>query len=147
MIIHPKTGQIWEHEHGPRGGDEINIIKKGINYGWPEITYGINYSGTIITNKTSAPNMAQPVYYWVPSIAPSGMAFSTSNIYENWKDNLFVGSLKFQYLERLVIKNEKIVKREKILDKIGRVRDVAEGPDGYLYVAVEGKGILKIMPK
>ena len=147
MIIHPKTGQIWEHEHGPRGGDEINIIKKGVNYGWPEITYGINYSGTIITNKTSAPNMAQPIYYWVPSIAPSGMAFSTSNIYENWKDNLFVGSLKFQYLERLVIKNKKIVKREKILDKIGRVRDVAEGPDGYLYVAVEGKGILKIMPK
>ena len=147
MIFHPKTGQIWEHEHGPRGGDEINIIKKGVNYGWPEITYGINYSGTIITKKTSAPNMAQPIYYWVPSIAPSGMAFSTSNIYEDWKDNLFVGSLKFQYLERLVIKNKKIVKREKILDNIGRVRDVAEGPDGYIYVAVEGKGILKIIPK
>ena len=95
---------IFSTEHGPQGGDEINIIKKGDNYGWPEITYGINYSGTIITNKTSAPNMTQPFYYWIPSIAPSGMAFSTSNIYEGWKGNLFVGSLKFQYLERLKCK-------------------------------------------
>ena len=147
MVIHPVTGEIWEHEHGPQGGDEINIIKKGDNYGWPEITYGINYSGTIITNKTSAPNMKQPFYYWIPSIAPSGMAFSTSNIYEGWKGNLFVGSLKFQYLERLVIENEKVIKREKILNNIGRVRNVVEGPDGYLYLGVEGKGIVKILPK
>jgi len=147
MVIHPVTGEIWEHEHGPQGGDEINIIKKGDNYGWPEITYGINYSGTIITNKTSAPNMTQPFYYWIPSIAPSGMAFSTSNIYEGWKGNLFVGSLKFQYLERLVIENEKVTKREKILNNIGRVRNVVEGPDGYLYLGVEGKGIVKIIPK
>jgi glucose/arabinose dehydrogenase len=147
MTIHPETGEIWEHEHGPQGGDEINIIKKGDNYGWPEITYGINYSGTIITNKTSAPNMTQPFYYWIPSIAPSGMAFSTSNIYEGWKGNLFVGSLKFQYLERLVIENEKVVKREKILNNIGRVRNVVEGPDGYLYLGIEGKGIVKIIPK
>ena len=147
MVIHPVTGEIWEHEHGPQGGDEINIIKKGDNYGWPEITYGINYSGTIITNKTSAPNMTQPFYYWIPSIAPSGMAFSTSNIYEGWKGNLFVGSLKFQYLERLVIENEKVIKREKILNNIGRVRNVVEGPDGYLYLGVEGKGIVKILPK
>lgn len=147
MVIHPVTGEIWEHEHGPQGGDEINIIKKGDNYGWPEITYGINYSGTIITNKTSAPNMTQPFYYWIPSIAPSGMAFSTSNIYEGWKGNLFVGSLKFQYLERLVLENEKVIKREKILNNIGRVRNVVEGPDGYLYLGVEGKGIVKILPK
>lgn len=147
MVIHPVTGEIWEHEHGPQGGDEINIIKKGDNYGWPEITYGINYSGTIITNKTSAPNMKQPFYYWIPSIAPSGMAFSTSNIYEGWKGNLFVGSLKFQYLERLIIENEKVIKREKILNNIGRVRNVVEGPDGYLYLGVEGKGIVKILPK
>ena len=147
MVIHPVTGEIWEHEHGPQGGDEINIIKKGDNYGWPEITYGINYSGTIITNKTSAPNMKQPFYYWIPSIAPSGMAFSTSNIYEGWKGNLFVGSLKFQYLERLVIENDKVIKREKILNNIGRVRNVVEGPDGYLYLGVEGKGIVKILPK
>ncbi|MEK9566587.1 MAG: PQQ-dependent sugar dehydrogenase [Flavobacteriaceae bacterium] len=146
MVTHPKTGEIWEHEHGPMGGDEINIIKAGINYGWPTITYGINYSGTPITDKTSLPDMAQPFYYWVPSIGPSGMAFSTSGVYADWTDNLFAGSLKFEYLERLVIEKNKVVKREKVLDKIGRVRDVVEGPDGYLYVSVEGKGILKIIP-
>ncbi len=146
MVTHPKTGEIWEHEHGPKGGDEINIIKPGVNFGWPTITYGINYSGTPITDKTSMPKMAQPFYYWIPSIGPSGMAFSSSGVYPDWTDNLFVGSLKFEYLERLVIENNKIVKREKILDKIGRVRNVVEGPDGYLYVGVEGKGILKIIP-
>jgi glucose/arabinose dehydrogenase len=145
MVTHPKTGEIWEHEHGPKGGDEINIIKPGINYGWPTITYGINYSGTPITDKTSMPNMAQPYYYWVPSIGPSGMAFSSSGVYPDWTDNLFAGSLKFEYLERLVIENNKVVKREKVLDKIGRVRNVVEGPDGYLYLGVEGKGILKIV--
>ena len=147
MTFNPITRQIWENEHGPQGGDEINIIQKGVNYGWPKITYGINYSGTPITNQTSSPDMAQPFYYWVPSIAPSGMAFSTSNIYEGWKNNLFVGSLKFEYLERLIIENNKVVKREKVLDKIGRVRNVVEGPDGFLYIAVEGKGILKIIPE
>ena len=91
--------------------------------------------------------MKQPFYYWTPSIAPCGMAFSTSNIYEGWKGNLFVGSLKFQYLERLVIENDKVIKREKILNNIGRVRNVVEGPDGYLYLGVEGKGIVKILPK
>ena len=146
MTIHPITGEIWENEHGPKGGDEINIIKKGINYGWPEITYGVNYSGTQSTNKTKNPKMAQPFYYWVPSIAPSGMAFSTSGIYKGWKGDLFIGSLKFEYLERLVIKNNKVIKREKVLDKIGRVRNVVEGPDGYLYLGVEGKGIIKIIP-
>jgi glucose/arabinose dehydrogenase len=146
MVVHPKTGAVWENEHGPQGGDEINIIRKGLNFGWPKITYGINYSGTPITDKTALPNMEQPFYYWVPSIGPSGMAFSTSGIYKEWKDDLFVGSLKFEYLERLVIKNDKVVKREKVLDKIGRVRNIVEGPDGYLYLAVEGKGILKIIP-
>ena len=145
MTVHPKTGEIWENEHGPKGGDEINIVQKAKNYGWPEITYGINYSGTSITDKTSMPGMEQPFYYWVPSIAPSGMAFSTSNVYKKWKGNLFVGSLKFKYLERLVIKRGKVVKREKILNDIGRVRNVKEGPDGYLYLGVEGKGILKVV--
>ena len=91
--------------------------------------------------------MEQPIYYWTPSIAPSGMAFSTSSIYEKWKGNLFIGSLKYRYLERLVIKKNKVVEREKVLENIGRVRDVREGPDGYLYIAVEGKGILKIIEK
>ena len=91
--------------------------------------------------------MEQPFYYWVPSIAPSGMTFSTSGIYPEWQDNLFVGSLKFEYLERLVIEGGEVTKREKILDKVGRVRNVKEGPDGYLYIGVEGKGILRIIPK
>ena len=147
MTIHPKTGEVWENEHGPKGGDEINIVQKGKNYGWPLITYGINYSGTSITDKRSMPGMEQPFYYWVPSIAPSGMAFSSSKVYKKWKGNLFVGSLKFKYLERLVIKRGKVVKREKILDDIGRVRNVKEGPDGYLYLGVEGKGILKVIKK
>lgn len=146
MAVHPETGAIWVHEHGPRGGDEINIIESGKNYGWPVITYGINYSGTSITDITEKEDMEQPFYYWLPSIAPSGMAFSTSRVYPNWKGNLFVGSLKFNYLERLVIKNNRVVKREKILDSIGRVRNVEEGPDGYLYLGVEGKGIVKIVP-
>ncbi|MCH1518317.1 MAG: PQQ-dependent sugar dehydrogenase [Flavobacteriaceae bacterium] len=147
MITHPDTGQIWVHEHGPRGGDEINIVKAGKNYGWPLITYGINYSGTPITDSTEKGGMEQPLYYWLPSIAPSGMAFSTSDVYPNWKNNLFVGSLRFEYLERLVLEDNEVIKREKVLDSIGRIRNVEQGPDGYLYIGVEGKGILKIIPK
>ena len=146
MVTHPKTGEIWTHEHGPRGGDEINIIQAGKNYGWPIITYGINYSGTTITEQTEKEGLEQPLYYWLPSIAPSGMAFSSSGIYPDWEGDLFVGSLKFEYLERLEIENNKVIKREKVLDSIGRVRNVEQGPDGYLYVGVEGKGILKIIP-
>lgn len=146
MVTHPKTGEIWTHEHGPRGGDEINIIQAGKNYGWPIITYGINYSGTTITELTEKKGLEQPLYYWLPSIAPSGMAFSSSGIYPDWEGDLFVGSLKFEYLERLEIENNKVIKREKVLDSIGRVRNVEQGPDGYLYVGVEGKGILKIIP-
>lgn len=146
MVTHPITGEIWTHEHGPRGGDEINIIQAGKNYGWPIITYGINYSGTTITELTEKEGLEQPLYYWLPSIAPSGMAFSSSGIYPDWEGDLFVGSLKFEYLERLEIENNKVIKREKVLDSIGRVRNVEQGPDGYLYVGVEGKGILKIIP-
>ena len=147
LIFHYKTGELWEHEHGPKGGDEINILEKGKNFGWPIITYGINYSGTSITDKREMPGMEQPLYYWVPSIAPSGMAFSTSGVYKDWEGDLFVGSLKFKYLERLVMKDKKVIKREKILDEIGRVRNVKEGPDGYLYLGVDGKGILKVILK
>ena len=147
MLKHPKTGKIWVHEHGPRGGDEINIIGAGKNYGWPKITYGINYSGTPITSDRDLPGLEQPFYYWVPSIAPSGMVFSTSENYPKWKDNLLVGSLKFEYLELLVIENNKVTERHKVLEGIGRIRDVKQGPDGLIYIGVEGKGILKIIPK
>jgi len=147
MAKNPLTGAIWVNEHGPRGGDEINIIAKGKNYGWPVISYGINYSGTPFTDITEKEGMEQPFFYWVPSIAPSGMAFITSDIYPEWKGNILVGSLKFSYLERLELKNNKVIKREKLLNEIGRVRNVRQGPDGYIYVAVEGKGIIKIIPK
>ena len=147
LILHPETGAIWDNEHGPRGGDEINIIKKGANFGWPVITYGINYSGTEITDKTAMEGMEQPIHYWVPSIAPSGMAFVTSEKYAGWKGSLLVGSLAFQYLERLEMDGNKVVSREKLLDGLGRVRDVREGPDGLIYVAIEGKGIYKLIPK
>lgn len=147
MALHPTSGKIWVHEHGPKGGDEINKIEKGKNYGWPVITYGKNYSGTSITDLTAAPGMEQPIHYWVPSIAPCGMTFVTSDKYPDWKGDLLVGSLKFGYLERLIFKGEKVSRREKLFDGIGRVRNVRQAPDGYLYVAVEGNGIFKIVPK
>ena len=146
MICHPDTGEIWVHEHGPRGGDEINRIKKGKNFGWPLISYGINYSGTSFTDDTYLPGMEQPLFYWVPSIAPSGMAYVTSDVYKDWKNNLLIGSLKFEYLERLVLDNNKVVKREKLLEGMGRVRNVRQGPDGYIYASLESIGILKIVP-
>ncbi|WMI64424.1 PQQ-dependent sugar dehydrogenase [Aestuariibaculum sp. YM273] len=147
MTKHTETGAIWTHEHGPQGGDEINIIEKGKNYGWPVISYGINYSGTSFTDITEKEGMEQPLFYWVPSIAPSGMTFVYSDKYPNWKGNLLVGSLKFQYLERLILENNKVIKREKLFESIGRVRDVRQAPDGYIYLSVEGKGIFKIVPK
>ena len=146
MARHPGTGEIWVHEHGPRGGDEINIIRKGANYGWPVITYGINYSGTPITDETAREGMEQPIHYWVPSIAPSGMAFITSDTYPEWKGHLLVGSLSFQYLELLELSGDRVANRIKLLPDIGRVRNVRQGPDGYIYVAVEGKGIYRLVP-
>ena len=146
MTKHPQTGAIWIHEHGPKGGDEINIVQKGANYGWPVITYGINYSGTPITDMTQMEGMTQPIHYWVPSIAPSGMTFVTSDKYPDWKGNLLVGSLAFQYLERLELDGNTVTYREKLMEDIGRVRNVIQGPDGFIYVAVEGKGIYKLVP-
>ncbi len=146
MTKHPQTGLIWVHEHGPQGGDEINIIQKGKNYGWPLITYGIDYDGTSISEKTALPGMEQPFYYWIPSIAPSGMAFVTSDKYHQWKGNLLVGSLVFQYVERLTLEANRVTHREKLFPDVGRVRNVCQAPDGYIYIAVEGKGIFKIIP-
>ncbi|GAB5565029.1 MAG: aldose sugar dehydrogenase YliI [Winogradskyella sp.] len=145
MTLHPKTGEIWTHEHGPKGGDEINIIKAGKNYGWPVISYGINYSGTKFTEITEKEGMEQPLHYWDPSIAPSGMAFINSNKYGAWKDNLLVGSLKFQYLDMCTLKDNKVVKEERLLDGIGRVRCIEQGPNGYIYVGVENLGIVKLL--
>ncbi|WP_299129286.1 PQQ-dependent sugar dehydrogenase [uncultured Winogradskyella sp.] len=147
MVLHPKTEEIWTHEHGPRGGDEINIIKKGKNYGWPIISYGINYSGTTFTELTEKEGMEQPLHYWTPSIAPSGMAFINSTKYGNWQGNLLVGSLKFQYLDMCTLKDNTIIKEERLLDGLGRVRSIEQGPDGYIYVGIENLGIVKLIRK
>ncbi|XCF05992.1 PQQ-dependent sugar dehydrogenase [Tamlana crocina] len=147
MVKNPFTGNIWVNEHGPKGGDEINIIEKGKNYGWPVISYGVNYSGTKFTEITEKEGMEQPLFYWVPSIAPSGMAIVSSDKYPDWKGNVLVGALKFEYLERLVVENNKVTQREKLFEGIGRLRNVIQAPDGFIYIAVEGKGIFKIVPK
>lgn len=145
MMKHPESGEIWLHEHGPQGGDEINVIKKGANYGWPEVTYGINYSGTSITDETSGPDFEDPIHYWDPSIAPSGMALVTSDKYPGLRGNLLVGSLKFQHLEHLVLDGKEVKNREKLLENIGRVRNVKQGPDGFIYLSIEATGIVKLI--
>jgi glucose/arabinose dehydrogenase len=149
LVMHPETGRIWEHEHGPKGGDEINLIEKGKNYGWPVISYGINYSGTTFTDITEKEGMEQPLHYYKPSIAPCGMAFVDSDVYPDWKNNLLIGSLSFRYLERVVLNGTQVIYQEKLLEELdSRVRDVRIGPDGYIYVAVEEPGrIIKLIPK
>jgi len=148
LVMHPETGVLWEHEHGPQGGDELNIIEKGKNYGWPLITFGIDYDNSIISKDTARVGMEQPIIYWKPSIAPCGMDFITSDKYKGWKGDLLVGSLKFNYLQHLTVRGNKITKREIILEKIGRVRDIRQGPDGYIYVVVEDSGkIVRVRPK
>lgn len=148
MTLHPETGALWEGEHGPQGGDEINILEAGNNNGWPVISYGINYDGTTFTDLTALAGMEQPVYYWTPSIAPCGMTFVSSDYYGNWKNDLFVSSLKFEYLHRLQMNGNEVVGHETLLDGIGRVRDAEMGIDGYLYVAVEGPGrLIRLVPE
>lgn len=147
MIYNPETNEIWVHEHGPKGGDEINVVQKGANFGWPEVTFGENYDGTTITDQTTGPEYTSPIYYWLPSIAPSGFAFVTSDKYPELKGDLLVGSLKFQYVEHLSLDGKTVTARVKLLEGIGRVRDIVEAPDGFIYVSVENKGIVKIIPK
>jgi glucose/arabinose dehydrogenase len=148
MAIHPITGKIWTHEHGPMGGDEINVIESGTNYGWPETTYGKNYNGTTITEFTSKSGMADPLHYWDPSIAPCGMSFVMGDKFSAWDGNLLVGSLKFRYVARLELDGEKVVHEEKLLEGLGRVRAIAQGPDGYIYVSTEGPGmVVRIVPE
>jgi glucose/arabinose dehydrogenase len=139
MALHPFSGDIWTHEHGPQGGDEINIMKPGVNYGWPVITYGVNYGiGTKIGEGTHKKGMAQPIHTWVPSIAPSGMTFYTGDKFPRWKGHLFVGSLKFGLLVRLDVDGNRIQQEERLLNgRYGRIRDVVQGPDGYLYVLTD----------
>jgi glucose/arabinose dehydrogenase len=143
--LHPQSGLLWTHEHGPQGGDEINVIRPGVNYGWPIITYGANYgTGTPIGIGTTKEGMAQPLHKWVPSIAPSGMAFYTADKFPRWRGDLFVGALKDQMLVRLKLDGEKVVREERIVKNVlGRIRDVRQGPDGFLYLLTdEANGVL-----
>jgi len=147
--LHPQTGRLWEHEHGPRGGDEVNIPLAGKNYGWPVIGYGVDYSGAKIHEATAKPRMEQPIKYWVPSIAPSGMAFYTGDLFPRWKGNLFVGALAGQLLVRLELDGEKVTKEERLLGNLdARIRDVRQGPDGAIWLVTDSSDgrIIRVTP-
>ena len=134
LAFNTATGELFDVEHGPRGGDEVNLIRRGLNYGWPVITYGMNYDGTAMVDITAKEGMEQPVTFWVPSIAPCGSNFYTGNLFPKWKNHLFIGSLAAQELHRLEIKDGKLVAEEILFKNLGRIRDVIGGPDGALYV-------------
>ncbi len=140
LDLHPVTGELWETEHGPRGGDELNLIRPGLNYGWPVITYGMNYDGRPITGKTAAPGMEQPVTYWTPSIAVCGIDFYEGEAFPEWKNDLFVSGMVTEQLDRIRLEGTKVVEHEVVLRGLGRVRDVASGPDGCLYLILNHRG-------
>lgn len=147
LIYDIENKLLIDHEHGPRGGDEINIVQKGKNYGWPVITYGINYDGSPITSITSKEGMEQPIWYYVPSIAPCGMVKVTSDKYPGWKNNLFIGALVLQHISRVEIKDGKYVKHEKLLQDFARFRALAQSPDGYIYAVTESPGtLIRLVP-
>lgn len=148
--LHPVSGELWAHEHGPQGGDEINIIRSGRNYGWPVITYGVNYGiGTRIGIGTHKEGMEQPLYYWDPSIAPAGMTFYTGDRFPSWSGNLLVGALRGQMLVRLTLEGEEIVAEERLLqNRVGRIRDVRQGPDDLIYLLTDARNgtLLRLDP-
>jgi glucose/arabinose dehydrogenase len=150
LAINPADGKLWEQEHGPMGGDEINIIVAGHNYGWPRVSHGLNYDGTPVgTGKAQMAGMDDPVWHWTPSIAPSGMTFYSGNLFKGWNGSLFNGALKFQLLSRLEIQGNKAVKEERLLQGLDeRIRDVRQGPDGALYLLTDNSAgrILRVAP-
>jgi glucose/arabinose dehydrogenase len=147
MVYDAATDRIWAAEHGPKGGDELNLIQKGKNYGWPKTCYGINYDGTILTENKELPGIENPARYWVPSIGPCGITIVMSSKYPEWKGNILVGALAFKHVARVQLDGTKYVTEEKLFQDIGRVRHVAESPDGFLYVITEGPGLLvKVLP-
>ena len=145
MIYDKDEDKIWIHEHGPRGGDEINIIEAGENYGWPLASHGINYIGTKFTNKTSINGMVDPLHYWNPSIAPSGMVLVKNSNYPSLNGSILIGSLKFQYLHQCIIENGKITKQNRLLEEIGRVRSIELDRNNNIYIGVENLGIIKLI--
>lgn len=140
LAFHPETGALWETEHGPRGGDELNVIEAGNNYGWPKVTFGINYNGRPISDLTHAEGITAPITYWTPSIAIAGMDFYTGNKFPEWKHHLFVGGMSAEELYRIETKDNTMVSRELVLKGEGRIRDVVDGPDGYLYLLLNDRG-------
>jgi glucose/arabinose dehydrogenase len=149
LAIHPASGELWETEHGPRGGDEVNIIAKGRNYGWPVIGYGVDYSGAKIHDITVKDGMEQPVKYWVPSIAPSGMAFYSGKLFPKWSGNLFTGALRGTMLVRLTLNGNTVTSEERLLQNLNeRIRDVRQGPDGALWLLTDSASgrILRVAP-
>jgi aldose sugar dehydrogenase len=148
MAIHPETGALWTTEHGPMGGDELNKIESGKNYGWETITYGRNYNGTIITENTHMPGMEQPNLYWKPSIAVCGLDFYTGDLFEKWKNRLLVGALKYEEVRLLQIEEDRVVHEQVIFKGAGRVRDVSTGPDGAIYVVLNNPGkVVRLTPE
>ena len=150
LAFNPADGKLWEQEHGPKGGDEINIIERGKNYGWPKVSYGVNYDGTPVgTGEQRAPGITDPVWHWTPSIAPSGMAFYTGDLLPGWKGSLINGALKFELLSRLELNGDRAVKEERLLQALHeRIRDVRQGPDGALYLLTDNSAgrILRVAP-
>lgn len=147
LDLHPQTGEIWESEHGPRGGDEINVMERAKNYGWPVITFGMNYNGKPITAITEKAGMEPPSHYWTPSIAVCGIDFYEGDAFPDWEHDLLVGGLASEELHRLQIKEGKVLSDEIILHDIGRVRDVASGPDGFIYLLLDRPGkIVRLVP-
>ena len=147
LVYDLATNTLYDIEHGPKGGDELNKVEKGKNYGWPVITWGINYDGKPISDLQEKEGMVQPLRYWVPSIAPCGAIIVTGDKYPNWKNNLLIGALAMTHVARVEMEDQKYVKEEKLLDKMGRVRAIAQSPDGFVYVATENPGMLvKIVP-
>lgn len=154
--IHPQTGELWAIDHGPQGGDEINIVRPGRDYGWPDVSYGRQYDARqsdgrknvpVGNGATAMPGVEQPVYYWVPSIAPSGMMFYTGDLFPEWKGNLFIGAMVGQHLVRLVLNGERVVSEERLLgDLKQRIREVRQGPDGAVYIFA-GTSLLRLTPK
>lgn len=150
LAVHPETGQVWTQEHGPRGGDEVNLIRSGANYGWPEISWGINYSGTPVgSGLREQDGLVQPAHFWDPSIAPSGMTFYDGDAFPEWRGDLFVGALKYQLIARLEMDGDEVVAEERLLEgQLGRIRDVRTGPDGLLYILTDDSdgGLYRVAP-
>ena len=147
MDLDPLTKKVFISNHGPKGGDEINIIKKGANYGWPLATFGIDYDGSIISKDTTIVGAEDPIYYWTPSIAPCGMNFYNSDIIPEWKGNLFLGALAGKHLNKITIENNKVIDEQRLFQGLGRFRQVIEGPEGYLYFVTESPGqLFRIKP-